>query len=592
MVKPLALALGCLLAGCAAEPDRDVSVVLVSPDSLRADRLPPWNDQAAAPTPHLERLAARGTVFLNAWAASPWTAPSMVSIMTGLYPLSHGVAYRDDTTPTSLPTLPRLLASEGYEIGNFSFFSQISYFRNLGLGDAEAGLNHATVADSFGRWLGTLPGDQRFFAWVHLLETHLPYGASGYRAKQASVDGSTGLVEAQVNAVVPVGSVDFEPGDRQRLVELYDRDVAEMDRALGRVLAALEAHGRLENTLIVFVADHGEELLDHGWIGHASTSIEAKLVPEILRVPLILAGPGIAAGQMRRELVHQVDILPTVARLLGFEPPTFGDGVPLPGVLSGWRGWNWGNRRQFAFFDSSPGGNLTPRERRGERIQGLTDGNCLIATRVAPDAPEVIRFLAAGDAVGGDAVGDDTVGGDAVGGDAACGGDERRRLRDALGRWRHSQAEQRLAVLARHGLGSAPSSDEIDDYAEVIEVLHPRPGERLRWQATGGQVLFEWAGAEATGAESTAAGKSGRPAAGALRKPPSGGSYWIEYRLGRAPLQIEGSFQVAQQRIVFGPVPHGFWNDVAGYSPSRIRIADADNRQRSPWIEFEVLAVE
>ncbi len=556
MVRPLVIALGCLLAGCSTEPDRDISVVLVSPDSLRVDRLRPWNDQADAPTPELERLAARGTLFSNAWSTSPWTAPSMVSIMTGLYPPSHGVAYRDDTTPTSLPTLPRLLAAEGYEIGNFSFFSQISYFRNLGLGDVRPGLSHATVADSFGRWVGGLSADQQFFAWVHLLETHLPYGASGYRAKQASIDGSTGLVEAQVNAVVPVGSVDFEPGDRRRLIELYDRDVVKMDHALGRVLAALEAHGRLETTLIIFVADHGEELLDHGWIGHASTSIAAKLVPEILRVPLILAGPGIAAGENRSELVQQVDVLPTVARLLGLEAPAFGDGVVLPGVAGGGRSWSrllmspFGETdgRRHAFFDSSPGGNLTPQERRGERLQGLTDGRCLIATRVAPGAPEDLRITAA-----------------ATG--AACGDDDRSRLSGALDQWRQAQTEQRLAVLSHYGAGEAPSSDEVDGYAEVIEVIEPRPGDRLRWDTSGGLVIFEWAGAgEAT--------------------------YWIEYRLGEAPLQLRGSFHVAQQRIVFGPVPHGFWNDVASYSPSSIRIADVGNRQRSPWIEFEVLAVE
>ncbi len=564
------IALG-LLAGCAAEPDRDLSVVLVSPDSLRVDRLRPWNAQAAARVPNLERLAARGTVYLNAWAASPWTAPSMVSVMTGIYPPSHGVVYRDDTTPSSLPTLPRLLAAEGHEIGNFSFFSQISYFRNLGLGDAEPGLRHATVADSFGRWLGDLPPDRRFFAWVHLLETHLPYGASGYRAKQASVDGSTGLVEAQVNGVVPVGSVEFAPGDRQRLIELYDRDVAKMDQALGRVLAALDEHGRRETTLIVFVADHGEELLDHGWIGHASTSIDAKLVPEILRVPLILAGPGVGAGEIRRELVQQVDILPALLRLMGLDAPEAADGLPLPGIFSGWRDWVRSGRR-LAFFDTSPGGNLTPQERRGERLQGLTDGRCLISARVVPSVPEEVRVRVI-PPLQGDA--------------AACNDDDTRRLRGALEDWRRAQAEQRLAVLARHGGGPGPASDEVDGYAEAIEVLQPRPGDRLRWEAGGGQVVFDWTGAALAagdGASLAAAGDGDREATGA--------AYWVEYRLGTAPLEIRGSFQVAQQRIVFGPVPHGFWNDVASYSPARVRIADAQNRRRSPWIEFEVLPVE
>ncbi len=555
MVKPgvkgllaLLVLLGGLLAGCAAEPQEAVSVLLVSPDSLRVDRLPPWNRQARAPAPHLERLASSGTRFANAWASSPWTAPSMVSIMTGLYPTSHGVAYRDDTTPSTLPTLPRLLAARDYEIGNFSFFSQISYFRHLGLGDAVPGLRHGTVADSFGHWLGDLSQDQPFFAWVHLLETHLPYGASGYRAKQASVPGSTGLVEAQVNAVVPIGSVDFEPGDRDRLTELYDRDVAKMDRALGRLLDALEEHRRLDSTLVVFVADHGEELLDYGWIGHASTAIEAKLVPEILRVPLILAGPGVPAGEVRRDLVQQVDVLPTLVRLLGLEVPPFGDGVLLPGISRGWRGWSWDGPRRLAFFDSSPGGNLTPQERRGERLQGLTDGRCLVTSHIALDTPEEIRWSAAGGGDGG-----------------ACDDSATGRLREALEEWRRTQTEQRLAILARHGEGSAPPSSEIDGYQQGIEVLHPRAGDRLGWRSQGGQVVFEWTGV--------------------------GSTYWIEYRLGKAPRQIRGSFQVMQRRIVFGPVPEGFWNDVATYSPSRIRIADAANRQRSSWVEFEVLPV-
>ena len=483
----------------------------------------------------------------------------MVSVMTGLYPTSHGVAYRDDTTPTSLPTLPRQLAARGYAIGNFSFFSQISYFRNLGLGQAEKGLRHTTVADSFGRWLGELPEGQRFFAWVHLLETHLPYGATGYRAKKASVDGSSGLVEAQINAVVPVGTVEFEPGDRPLLVELYDRDVAEMDRALGRVVAALERQGRLDTTLIVYVADHGEELLDHGWVGHASTSLEAKLVPEILRVPLILAGPGIAA-ERREELVQQVDVLPTVSRLLGLDDPDLTDGLPLPGVVSG--GWRWGGgRRQLAYFDSSPGGNLTPQERRGERLQGLTDGRCLLTARVAPGVAEKVRSSA---------IGDET-----------CGDGDARRLRQALEDWRRRQTEQRLDVLARHGGGSGPSSDEIDAYAEAITVDEPRAGDRLRWSSSGGLVVFEW----------TATAKPEAGATGPIADDDSA-NYWIEYRLGGAPLEIQGSFQVAQRRIVFGPVPHGFWNDVATYSPARIRIADAARRRRSPWIEFEVLPVE
>jgi len=180
-------------------------VLLVSVDSLRVDRLPLWNPDGTSPTPNLDRLAAGGTVYRNAWATSAWTAPSMVSVMTGLYPPSHGIIYRDDTTPPALPTLPRLLAAEGYQLGNFSFFSAISYFRNLGLGEVEKGIGHDKIGASLGRWLGTVPAGRPFFAWVHLLEPHLPYGASGYRAARADMPGSTGLVRAQLDATVPWG---------------------------------------------------------------------------------------------------------------------------------------------------------------------------------------------------------------------------------------------------------------------------------------------------------------------------------------------------------------------------------------------------
>ena len=537
MTRQLALAvcLAALLTACTTgAPEGDLSVVLVSPDSLRVDRLPPWNPEAP-PAPNVERLAWRGTVYLNAWASSPWTAPSMVSIFTGLYPPSHGVAYRDDTTPRGLATLPRLLGEKGYRLGNFSFFSQVSYFRNLGLGSAVPDLSHDRVAESFEQWLGEQPPDQPFFAWVHLLETHLPYGATGYRATEVAVPGSTGLEKAQLRGTVPVGSAEFEDGDRERLLELYDRDVAAMDAALGRVLDALQSRGLEDRTLIVFVADHGEELLDDGWVGHASTSIAAKLIPQILRVPLIVAGPGVGAGRLRSSLVQPVDILPTLARWLDLDLPAEIDGRPLPGTGSFFE-----RPRRLAFFDSSPGGNLTPLERRGERLQGLTDGRCLLEARSRPGTDDVrrLRPIVPG----------------------ACDGREDELVTE-LDRWRTRQTEQRLALLSATPDETAPASEEVDGYDEVLEVLEPRSGQTLVRDETGGLITLAWTGDD---------------------KP-----YWIEYRLSGVAAP-RGAFAVEQSRVVFGPVPEGFWNDVAAYSPIRIRIVDPAARRRSPWIEIEV----
>ncbi len=527
----LALGIGLGLAACTPRFE-GTSVLLISADSLRTDRLPRWNPGDAPPTPNLDALAARGTLYTNAWAASPWTAPSMVSVMTGLYPPSHGIVYRDDTTSPQLPTLPRLLEAQGYHLGNFSFFSEVSYFRNLGLGPPAKGLTHKKVAASFRRWLGEVPADEPFFAWVHLLEPHLPYGASGYRAAKAKVPGSSGLVQAQLDATVPFGSVEFADGDRERLLKLYDRDVRAMDLMLGKVLKALEARGRTAETLVIFVADHGEELLDDDWVGHASTSIRAKLRPEILRIPLVLAGPGVSAGQVRGELVQQVDVVPTVVHLLGLGKPALEDGLTLPGTVRSHPA------RKLAFFDSSMGGNLTPQDRRGDRLQGVTDGSsCLMAVQTSADQPEEVRTheLAAG----------------------GCG--SLQTLRQALEDWRRRQTAQRLAVLTEHPAGAAPPSDEVDRYAESIRILEPPGGELLRWETSRGQIALEWTG--------------------------DGASYWVEYRLGDL-LGTSGSFQIEQQRVVFGPVPQGFWNDLVRYSPFRFRLVDAANEQRSAWVEL------
>ena len=539
MAKRIPEALPLLLLGFAlacATPGEDASVLLVSADSLRVDRLPLWNPDDAPPTPSLDRLAARGTVYTNAWATSPWTAPSMVSVMTGLYPPSHGIVYRDDTTAPTLPTLPRMLGERGYRLGNFSFFSGISYFRNLGLGPVEKGIGHRKVAGGFRRWLEQVPAEDSFFAWVHLLEPHLPYGASGYRATEVEVAGSSGLERAQLDATVPLGTVEFDPGDRPKLLALYDRDVADMDRVLGRVLEALAATGRRDDTLVIFVADHGEEFLDLDWVGHASTAIRARLIPEILRVPLVLAGPGVPAGEVRDELVQQVDVAATVIRLLGLDVPPELDGRPLPGI-AGARG------RERAFFDTSPGGNLTPRDRRGDRLQGVTDGACLVAVESFTGRPETVRssLLEGG----------------------ACGPGSEERLRRDLESWRREQTEQRLAVLGRYPAGTAPPSDEVDGYAETLEILEPAAGEPIRWEGSGGQIAIAWTG--------------------------RGESYWIEYRLSDL-LRTSGSFQVEQQRVVFGPVPQGFWNDLAGYSPLFIRLVDAVHRERSAWVKYEVVA--
>ncbi len=553
-----------LLVSCAQPPPLRHSVLVISADSLRVDRLRPWNpDEDVPPVPNLTALAASGTRYANAWATSPWTAPSMVSVFTGLYPPSHGVVYRDDTTPPDLPTLSRMLGGDDYALGNFSFFSQISYFRNLGLGEAIRGLTHDTVAKSFRAWLNGRQSDQPFFAWVHLLEAHLPYGATGYQATEVQMNGSSGLEASQLDATVPVGSARFAPRDRERIQLLYDRDVRALDHTVGRIMKTLDHHGLRESTLVIFVADHGEELLDHGWVGHASTAVEAHLWPEILRIPLIVAGPGVPAGQVRDELVQQVDILPSVMGLLGRETPEPIDGIVLPGLQLESR-WPWHrSSRTHAFFDTSPGGNLTPQDRRGDRLQGVSDGHCIVAQAIEGDhaaAPDI--FDAGFEASGtGDGCADPTA------------------YVSALERWQADQARQRLALLTREPTRQPPSDDEIETYAEALDITQPMDGVTVRWEDGQGQLALAWEGTVKNTAKTRKRAKAAE------------GAYWLEYRLEGGlgvVADVAGLFPLDQRGVVFGPVPKGFWNDLAAYSPFRVRVLDEAASMRSPWITFEV----
>ena len=533
LVPGIALALAALATRCVSGPGRAGprwNVLLLTADSLRADRVDTSDTTANGRTPNLARLARRGTVFNRAYTVTPWTAPSVVSILTGLYPATHGVVNRDDTTPRAVPTLPRLLAARGYALANFGFFTAVSYYRNLGLPAQAIDGAEQIGSQILAGWLGTAP--EPFFAWIHYVEPHLPYGAGGYEAATVRVRGSSGLERAQVSATVPLGGgYAFEPGDREKLLALYDRDVRQMDDDIGKVLDALAARGLEGRTLVLFTADHGEELLDHGWVGHASTSGEATLADEVVRIPLVIAGPGVPAGAVREALAQNVDVTPTLLDLAGVPKPKGIQGLSLAPALSG------GTPRRLVFFDTSPGGHLTPESRRNERLQGVSDGTRMWVDRT---------------------------GGPAQPADAAGARDP--SLAPALAGFRDEQARKHLKFLAAYGGVVRPDRVAVDTWAEGLEVASPAAGARLSWREAGGSIRLDW---------------------NAVRR--EGASFWIEYEVGSGLLSAKGAFPIEETSVSFGPFPAAFWNDLAGYSPFRFRVLDPSGKRRSAWRAFSLL---
>lgn len=272
----------------ASAPGPPRHLVLVTIDTLRADRVGAYGDTPSR-TPVLDQLADAGLVADRAFAVAPVTLTSHASILTGLYPPKHGARHNGIALTRGIPTLATTLKGAGFTTG--AFVAAFPLERRFGLdagfdvyGDRlPRGRNGrpaderpgADVVDEALAWRKTT-GQARTFLWVHLFEPHAPYG---------------------------------NPRDGRNAVERYDDDIAEADRQVGRLLDGLGA-ARAES-LVVVTADHGEAFGEHGELGHSLFVYDTTL-----RVPLILQGPQVPRGRVRRD-VSLVDIAPTVLQRLG-----------------------------------------------------------------------------------------------------------------------------------------------------------------------------------------------------------------------------------------------------------------------------------
>ena len=307
LLLPLAIAASFWLRPHPPRP----SLLLVTIDTLRADRVGAYG-YAAAETPVLDALARRGVRFASAQSTTPLTGPSHATILTGTYPPQHGV--RENVSfllDERHPTLATRLKRHGYATGafvgaypvaaGFGFGQGFDHFSeglhpNPGIGQgAERPGNE--VADAAVAWLGAAPAP--FLAWVHFYDPHAPYAPP--------------------------------PPFRERFAgRPYDGEIAFTDAQLGRLVEALRAAGREDDTVVAVLADHGEGLGEHGEAGHGALIYESTL-----RVPLLLSGPGVAAGRVAGEAVGTVDLVPTLLDLLGLPPAEGLPGRSLRPALEG-----------------------------------------------------------------------------------------------------------------------------------------------------------------------------------------------------------------------------------------------------------------
>jgi arylsulfatase A-like enzyme/Tfp pilus assembly protein PilF len=308
------LALACNRIGHQAAPPPP-SVLLVTIDTLRADHVGAYG-ASRAETPTLDALAARGVRFDTVIAPTPITLPSHTSLLTGTRPPRHGVRHNGSfRLRADLPTLAERLRGHGYVtaavVGSVVLDARHGLDRGFDHYDDEvaravarkagatgyAERSATEVAEAAIAWLADLEREP-FFLWVHFYDPHLDHRAP--------------------------------PPFAERLADRpYDAEVAYVDHELGRLLAALEASGRLERTLVAVTSDHGESLGEHGETSHGMTLYDAAL-----RVPWLLAGPEVPAGRVVSGIARSIDVAPTLLALVGAPPLGDADGDDLSGALA------------------------------------------------------------------------------------------------------------------------------------------------------------------------------------------------------------------------------------------------------------------
>jgi arylsulfatase A-like enzyme len=319
------------LAACRRGPPRPPSgppnVVVLLGDTVRRDAVGCYGAGEHA-TPAIDALAAAGARFEQARAQASWTLPSVASVFTSRW--CHEVTDWADL-PQRLPdeavTMAELFRAKGYATAGFS--ANVLVNRDDGFAQgfdefwappAEASMwtDALTTADRAAAWLKAHAAAKPFFLYVHFVDPHSPYCPPDKRPKDpnAPIPGDMSL-SFYGKKPLPDGPTIAE------WRRLYAEEVALVDRGVDRVLAGLPFEVR-RNTYVVFLADHGEEFFDHGFLGHGWSLYE-----ELLRVPLVMSGPAIPAGRVVREPVGLIDLLPTLADLARLD---------AGGARSSWRG--------------------------------------------------------------------------------------------------------------------------------------------------------------------------------------------------------------------------------------------------------------
>ena len=317
------------------EPPKYVLFIIM--DSLRADRVRPFNPKARAETPNFEKLAESSTLFMQHYVQGNESQVSHASMWTSMYLAKHKASQMKDKLPDSYVTIEEVAKKAGKYVAGVSANGYIRPARGFGTSwdkfvnhiESSMGLKGVDVMEK-GLSFITPKKDQPWFLYLGMIDTHVTW-----RAKQPWMDkydgGYKGRFQDSFGDDGPGGfAKDLTDREKDHVRALYDSNVSYQDDLLGKLIAKLTEWGIYEQTMIIITADHGDEQWEDGRVGHAGSQKQT-----LIHVPLVIRYPGLFPATKVESGTEGIDITPTMADAIGVAHDPEWQGQSLVALANG-----------------------------------------------------------------------------------------------------------------------------------------------------------------------------------------------------------------------------------------------------------------
>lgn len=544
------------------------NILYINSDSFNKKRLSIYGNTRST-TPFIDAFSKKGIVFDKMINPSGWTNENLVSIFTSLYSPVHGVNTRGKNIDPKWKTPLEILRDYGYAIPRLEGWQADQNHSFLGFDEV------AVMAPEI--WLDKHISEnptQPFFLFYQFLNTHLPYNCAEDTSYLHTFFSDTMFINKEqrdrirnsvmTNSVIPKGSIQFKPEDIPIIRALYDNEVRLLDSMVKKLIEKLENLGLEDSTIIVISADHGEELLEHGFVGHASTSKTASLYDELVNVPFIISFPKkLPAGKRINTQVRGIDVIPTILELIGIPRPDYLQGKSLLPIIDG------KESDRTAYAESS-------REGYGAKNpENIIEFIRMVRT---PDW-KLIHYIFTEDYNRFELfhLPDDT--------------DEQKNVINEYPDIAAKLKDDLLKWLVQCKEMKPPVEDNLDYISPYQQWKHKRAlmkkkidwskvpsptrwisfkdGDTINYNSFEGKAVFAWTGLENV-------------------------PYIIEYEAGKGTYYLNGTISIFGNQKIYGPFKKDYWNNfLTHYSPIKVRVSiDKKPYKWSNWVTLNVGKVE